>query len=119
MALSKSFNAFSIMRSSATPVVCRLSGSDTALGGGSYLLPAFEAAARSLKVEPIKAPAHNDTEIEMVIASLGREPGGGLVVMPDGFMLGHRAQIVSLAARHHLAVVYNQAMYVRGRFTIL
>jgi|SRR5262249_23395662 len=86
---------------------------DTAPGGGSYLLPAFEAAARSLKVEPIKAPAHNDAEIEMVIASLGREAGGGLVVMPDGFMIGHRAQIVSLAARHHLAVVYNQAMYVK------
>jgi putative tryptophan/tyrosine transport system substrate-binding protein len=86
---------------------------DTAPGGGSYLLSAFEAAARSLKVEPIKAPAHNDAEIETVIASLGQEPDGGLVVMPDGFMLAHRAQIVLLAARHRLAVVYNQAMYVK------
>jgi putative tryptophan/tyrosine transport system substrate-binding protein len=86
---------------------------DTAPGGGSYLVSAFEVAARSLKVEPIKAPAHNDAEIETVIASLGRDSGGGLVVMPDGFMLGHRAQIILLAAREHLAVVYNQAMYVK------
>ena len=59
---------------------------DTAPGGGSYYLPSFEAAARSLKVEPIAAPVHSDAEIETVITSLGREPGGGLVVMPDGFM---------------------------------
>jgi putative ABC transport system substrate-binding protein len=86
---------------------------DTAPGGGSYLLTEFEAGARLLKVEPIAAPAHNDAEIETVMATLGREPGGGLVVMPDGFMLMHRAHIVLLAARHHLPVVYNQAMYVR------
>src|SRR6202521_4356892 len=56
---------------------------DTSPGGGSYFLPTFEAAARSLKVEPIVAPVHSDAEIETVIASLGREPGGGLVVMPE------------------------------------
>ena len=58
---------------------------DTAPSGGSYYLPSFEAAARSLKVAPITAPVHSDAEIETVITSLGREPGGGLVVMPDRF----------------------------------
>ena len=58
---------------------------DTAPGGGSYYLPAFEAAARSLKVAPITAPVRSDAEIETVITSLGREPGGGLVLMPDSF----------------------------------
>jgi putative tryptophan/tyrosine transport system substrate-binding protein len=56
---------------------------DMAPGGGSYYWPAFEAAARSLKVAPIAAPVHSDAEIETVITSLGREPGGGLVLMPD------------------------------------
>ena len=37
---------------------------DTAPGGGLYFLSSFEAAARSLKVEPITAPVHNDAEIE-------------------------------------------------------
>jgi hypothetical protein len=36
------------------------------------------------KVEPITAPVHSDAEIETAIIALGREPGGGLVVMPDG-----------------------------------
>src|SRR6202521_5160707 len=35
---------------------------DTAPGGGSYYLPAFEAAARSLKVAPITALVHSDAE---------------------------------------------------------
>jgi putative ABC transport system substrate-binding protein len=63
---------------------------DTAPSGGSYILPPFEAAARSIKVEPIAAPVHSDAEIETVINSLGHEPGGGLVHMPDGFVTNHR-----------------------------
>jgi putative tryptophan/tyrosine transport system substrate-binding protein len=86
---------------------------DTAPGGGSYFLPSFEATARSLKVEPIKAPVHNDAEIETVINSLGREPGGGLVVMADGFMQVHRTPIISLAARSNIPAVYYAAVFVR------
>jgi putative ABC transport system substrate-binding protein len=56
---------------------------DTASGGGSYFQLPFEAAARSLKVEFIVAPVRSDAEIETVITSLGREPGSGLVVVPD------------------------------------
>jgi putative ABC transport system substrate-binding protein len=49
---------------------------DTAPGGGSYYLPAFDAAARNLKIEPIAARVRSVAEIETVITSLGREPGG-------------------------------------------
>ena len=80
---------------------------DTAPYGRSYYLPSFEAAARSLKVEPITAPVHSDAEIETVITSLGREPGGGLVVMPDAFMTAHRAPIILLAARNNVPAVYS------------
>jgi len=86
---------------------------DTAPGGGSYFLPSFEAAARSLKVEPIAAPVHNDTEIETVMTSLGREPRGGLVVMPDTFMNVRRAPIILLAARNNVPAVYFQSNFVR------
>ena len=79
---------------------------DTAPYVGSYYLPSFEAAARSLKVAPIVAPVHSDAEIETVITSLGREPGGGLVVMPDAFTVVHRAPIISLAARNNVPAVY-------------
>jgi len=66
----------------------------------SVFMPSLETAARSLKVELIIAPVRSDGEIETAIAELGREPGGGLVVMPDVFMIVHRAPIISAAARH-------------------
>jgi putative tryptophan/tyrosine transport system substrate-binding protein len=86
---------------------------DTAPGGGSYFLPSFEAAARSLKVEPIAAPVRSDTEIETVITSLGREPRGGLVVMPDAFTFVHRAPIILVAARNNVPAVYFQSAFTK------
>jgi putative tryptophan/tyrosine transport system substrate-binding protein len=86
---------------------------DTAPGGGSYYLPAFEAAARSLKVTPIAAPIHSDAEIETVMTSLGREPGGGLVVNGDAFVLVHRAPIILLAARNNVPAVYQNSVFAR------
>jgi putative ABC transport system substrate-binding protein len=78
----------------------------------AYMLPAFEAAARSIKVEPIIAPVHSDVEIETSIISLGREPGGGLVVMP-ALMGAHRAQIILAAARNHVSAVYGFSYWAR------
>ena len=86
---------------------------DTAPGGGSYFLPSFESAARSLKVEPIIARVRSDAEIEAVLTSLGREPAGGLIVMPDLFMQVHRAPIILLAARNNVPAVYQLFFFVR------
>jgi putative ABC transport system substrate-binding protein len=85
----------------------------TAPGGGSYYLPAFEAAARSLKVAPIAAPVHSDADIEMVITSLGRESGGGLVVSTDAFMIVHRVPVILLAARNNVPAVYQTSVFAR------
>jgi putative ABC transport system substrate-binding protein len=65
---------------------------DTAPGGGAYFLGPFEAAARSLAVEPITARVRSDAEIEAVIASLGSEQAG-LVIIADSFMLVHRGTV--------------------------
>ena len=78
---------------------------DTAPYVQSYYLPVFEAAGRSLKVSPITAPVRSDAEIETVIDSLGREPGGSLIVMPDTFMNSHRAVVIALAARNTVPAV--------------
>jgi putative ABC transport system substrate-binding protein len=79
----------------------------------SAYMPSLETAARSLKVVPIVAPVHSDVEIETAIVALGREPGGGLVVMPDGFLSPHRAPIISAAARNNVPAVYSQSYFVR------
>jgi putative ABC transport system substrate-binding protein len=71
-------------------------------------MPSFETGARALKVAPITAPVHGDTEIDMAITALGREPGGGLVVMPDVFMVARRAPIILAAARNNVPAVYHR-----------
>src|SRR5262249_15905483 len=84
---------------------------DTALV--STYMPVFETAARSLKVAPIIAPVHSDVEIETAIDALGREPGGGLVGMPDLFVTAHRASIISAAARNNVPAVYWLSAFAR------
>jgi putative ABC transport system substrate-binding protein len=79
----------------------------------SFYVPSLETAARSLKVVPITALLHSDIEIETAITALGREPGGGLVVMPDNFMFAHRAPIIFAAARNNVSAVYNLSTFAR------
>jgi putative ABC transport system substrate-binding protein len=73
----------------------------------------FETAARSLKVELTTATVHSDVEIETAVIALGREPGGGLVVMPDAFTVAHRAPIISVASRTNVPAVYTQSYFAR------
>jgi putative ABC transport system substrate-binding protein len=79
----------------------------------SVYMPSFETAARSLNVVPIVAPVHSDGEIETTIIALGREPQGGLVVMPDTFTAVHRVPIISAAARNNVPAVYWRSDYAR------
>jgi putative ABC transport system substrate-binding protein len=79
----------------------------------STYMPALEAAARSLKVEPIIAPVHSDAEIEAAIIALGREPGGGLVAIPDAFTNAHRAPIILAAARSNVPAVFWLSNFAR------
>jgi putative ABC transport system substrate-binding protein len=78
-----------------------------------YFMPSFGTAARSLKVVPIIAHVHSDVEIEMAIAALGRDPRGGLVVMPDVFTNVHSAPIILAAARNNVPAVYALSEFVR------
>ena len=67
-----------------------------------YYLRPFQTAAASLAVAAIASPVHNSSELDSVIASQAREPNSGVIVMPDTFTDAHRAEIISLAARHSL-----------------
>ena len=77
---------------------------DTAPGGGTYFLGSFEAAARSLGVEPIMIRVYSGTEIEEGVASLGREKAG-LVIMTDSFMGNHQATLISATARSNVPAI--------------
>jgi putative ABC transport system substrate-binding protein len=79
----------------------------------STYVPSLETAARSLKVVLITAPVHSDVEIATAMIALGREPGGGLVVVPDLFATTHSASIILAAARNNVPAVYPQSYYAR------
>jgi putative ABC transport system substrate-binding protein len=86
---------------------------DTASYVSSYYLPSFEAGPQKRNVTPITARVRSDAEIETVITSLGRDPGGGLLVMPVNFMEIHRAKIISLAARNNVPAIYQLPVNVK------
>jgi putative ABC transport system substrate-binding protein len=73
----------------------------------SIFMPYIESAVRSLNVVLITAPVHSDAEIETAIIVLGREPRGGLVVMPDGFTAVHRTPIILAAALNNVPTVFS------------
>ena len=66
----------------------------------------FKAAAASFAVEAIVAPVRDAPELESAIAAQARAPNGGLIVMPEPFIVAHRAEVIALAARYRLPAVY-------------
>jgi putative ABC transport system substrate-binding protein len=79
----------------------------------STYMPSLETAALSLKLVPLIAPVHCDAEIETAISALGRELGGGLIVMPDVFTLAHRVAIILSAASNNVPAVYWSLAFAR------
>jgi putative tryptophan/tyrosine transport system substrate-binding protein len=71
-----------------------------------FFMPSIQAAASSFAVEVNAAPVHTKDEIEDVIAAQARNPGGGLIVMPDVFNDANRELITALAARYGMPAIY-------------
>ena len=63
---------------------------------------AIESAAPSLGVAVTLAPVRDDAAIREAIAAQAREPGGGLVCLPDSFTGTHREVIIAAAVLHGL-----------------
>ena len=78
---------------------------ETSTGGTSYL-HSVETAAPLFSVAATGALVHHAGDIELAISSLVREPGGGLIVLPDAFTASHLKQIIELAARYKLPAIY-------------
>ena len=84
---------------------------DTQPDRGAIFLAPFQGAARSLGLTPIKGEVHDLEGIETSMAGLAKEPGGGVVVIPDAFFASHSTQIVALAERFRLPAVYPYRYY--------
>jgi putative ABC transport system substrate-binding protein len=62
----------------------------------------LEAAGAALGVTVTPAPVHDDATIEEASAAEARQPGGGVITLPDSFNLAHRDAIIAAASRHGL-----------------
>jgi putative tryptophan/tyrosine transport system substrate-binding protein len=66
---------------------------------------AIEAAAPSFGMTVTLAPVHDDAGIEEAIADQAREPGGGLVTLPESFTITHRDVVIAAAVRFRLPLM--------------
>ena len=78
----------------------------TTLFAEAFLNP-FKAAAASFGVDAVVSPVKNISDLESVVAAQASEPSAGLIAMPDSFLVGHRVEVTSLAARYRLPALYH------------
>jgi putative ABC transport system substrate-binding protein len=74
----------------------------------AYYVEPFEAAARSLGIEPMVSPVRSSDDIESAINMVAAKPNGSLVVAPDIFIdrKDNLQHVRLLAARYRMPVVY-------------
>jgi putative ABC transport system substrate-binding protein len=70
-----------------------------------YYLQPLEAVASKFGVKIFAAPVHSESDIGTVITQLGREPGGGLIVMTDSFNGVHSKAIIALTRQNNVPAI--------------
>lgn len=73
-----------------------------------------QEAAHALGRRLLVLRASNEREIDMAWAGVVEQSAGGLIVAPDGFFSASYVQIVGLAARHRIPVIYEGSGFVRA-----
>jgi putative tryptophan/tyrosine transport system substrate-binding protein len=71
-----------------------------------FHMPSIQAAASSFAVQLRPIQIHAKDELEGVIAAQAHNPGGGLILMPNGFNAANHEFIFALAARYGVPSIY-------------
>jgi putative ABC transport system substrate-binding protein len=79
--------------------------------GGLYR-KSIETAARDTGTELIVSAVRDPAGIDEVFAAMAQGSSGGVLVMPNIFMVAHRDRIVAQAARYRVPTIYPQAEFV-------
>jgi putative ABC transport system substrate-binding protein len=77
------------------------------------LVDALRAAAPALGVAVMEGAVETKEQAGTLIETLGRAPGGGLILLPDSWAINYRAPIMAAAAREKVPVVYPYTYIVR------
>jgi putative ABC transport system substrate-binding protein len=75
---------------------------------------AIEEAAPSFGMTVTLAPVRTDSEIDGAVAAAAREPGGGVINLPESWSVSHRATIIDAAARHALPLMGGTELFPRA-----
>jgi len=67
---------------------------------------AIEGATAKFAVDSTMVPVRQSEDIESAMNKLGAQPGVGLIAQPDTFLANHAKQIVDLAAKVRVPVIY-------------
>jgi putative tryptophan/tyrosine transport system substrate-binding protein len=70
-----------------------------------------QEAAQRLGVQYVASPVFEPAQIETVMATLAREPNGGLIISPDALTVTNRPQIIALAAHYRLPAIYAERIF--------
>ena len=77
----------------------------------AFYLRAVESAARGLGVAVVSTPVQSVAAMEDAMGELARQPGGGMISIPDAFTTQHREQIIAMAARNKIPAIYSRRMH--------
>jgi putative ABC transport system substrate-binding protein len=80
----------------------------------NVFMSSIQTAASSFALQASAAPVHAKDEIEGVIATQARNPGSGLIVMPDSFNVANRELIIALAARYSVPATYTNRSFAES-----
>jgi putative ABC transport system substrate-binding protein len=79
---------------------------DAANPSGTGQFGAVQAVAPSFGVEASPIGLHDTAEIEHGLTAFAQQPNGGVMVMPNGLAIVHRALIIAQAAHLRLPAIY-------------
>lgn len=77
-------------------------------------LPPIQERGRSLNVDILTAPVRDPFALDQAIAEVGRNPGAGLLIMPEAFTALHRDRIIEAAARLRIPAIYPWDYFARA-----
>jgi putative tryptophan/tyrosine transport system substrate-binding protein len=84
----------------------------TAPYGPSYL-PVIEATASQYQVTAIQMLVQSGPEIDAAITGFAREPNGGMILMPDSFLVVHADRILELAMQYRLPMIADSPYWTK------
>jgi putative tryptophan/tyrosine transport system substrate-binding protein len=76
-----------------------------------FYLRSFTEAAKAMGIEPMAARVHDLDEMKRAMADVGENSQGGVIVLPDAFMLRHSSDIIMQAAKSGVPTIYPFRFY--------